>query len=48
MPTCDQQQYDYISETLIIVPIDAHYYKIIEVLKKFKNYDTCSYMFRFT
>jgi hypothetical protein len=33
---------------LFIVPTDAHYYKIVEMLKQFKNYDTCSDMFRFT
>jgi len=33
---------------LFIVLIDAHYYKNIEMLKQFKNYNTCSDMFRFT
>ena len=33
---------------LFIVPTDAHYYKIVEMLKQFKNYHTCSDMFRFT
>jgi hypothetical protein len=36
------------SEILFIFPNDAHYYKIVEMLKQFKNYDTCSDMFRFT
>jgi hypothetical protein len=31
-----------------IVPTDAHYYKIVEMLKQFKTYNTCSDMFRFT
>jgi hypothetical protein len=35
-------------KTLFIVPTDAHYYKIIEMLKQYKNYNTCSDMFRFT
>jgi hypothetical protein len=30
-----------------IAPTDAHYHKIIEMLKQFKNYNTCSDMFRF-
>ena len=29
-----------------IAPTNAHYYKIIEMLK-YKNYNTCSDMFRF-
>jgi hypothetical protein len=33
---------------LFIVPTDVHYYKIVEMLKQFKNCDTCSEMFRFT
>ena len=37
-----------VSETLFIVPTDAHYYKIIEMLKQYKNYNNCSDMFRFT
>ena len=37
-----------VSKTLFIVPTDAHYYKIIEMLKQFKDYNTCSDMFRFT
>jgi hypothetical protein len=37
-----------ISKTLFIVPTDTHYYKIIEMLKQYKNYNTCSDMFRFT
>ena len=36
------------SKTLFIFPSDAHNYKIIEMLKAFKNYNTCSDMFRFT
>ena len=35
------------SKTVFIVPTDAHYYKIIEMLKQFKIYNTCSDMFRF-
>jgi hypothetical protein len=35
-------------KTLFIVPTDAHYYKIIEILKQFEDYNTCSDMFRFT
>jgi hypothetical protein len=31
-----------------IVPTDAHYYKIIEMLKQFKDYNTGSEMFWFT
>jgi len=33
-----------------ICPTNAHtiYFKIIKPLKTFKNYDTCSNMFRFT
>jgi len=37
-----------VSKIIFIVPTDAHYYKITEVLKKYINYNTCSYMFRFT
>jgi hypothetical protein len=37
-----------VSKTLFIVPTDAHCYKIIEMLKQYKNYNTCSDMFRFT
>ena len=37
-----------VSKTLFIVPTDAHYYKIIEMLKQYENYYTCSDMFRFT
>jgi len=37
-----------VSKTLPIVPTDAHYYKIIEMLKLYKNYNTFSDMFRFT
>ena len=36
------------SKTLFIVQTDAHYYKIIEMLKQYKNYNTCSDMLRFT
>jgi len=36
------------SKTLFIVPTDAHYYKIIEMLKQYNNYNTCSDMFRLT
>jgi len=36
-----------VSKTLFIVPTDAHYCKIIEMLKQCKNYNTCSDMFRF-
>ena len=36
------------SKTLFTVPTEAHYYKIIEMLKQYKNYNTCSDMFRFT
>ena len=35
-------------KTLFIAPTDAHYYKIIEILKQHQNYNTCSDMFRFT
>jgi hypothetical protein len=31
-----------------IVPTDAHYYNIMEMLKLYKNYNTFSDMFRFT
>ena len=31
-----------------IIPTDAHYYKNHRMLKRFKNYNTCSDMFRFT
>jgi len=31
-----------------IIPTDAHYYKNHRMLKQFKNYNTCSDMFRFT
>ena len=31
-----------------IVPTDAHCYKIIGMLKQYKNYNTCSDTFRFT
>ena len=38
-----------VSKTLFIVLTDAHYYKIIEMLKQFlKNCNTCSDMFRYT
>jgi len=37
-----------VSKTLFMVPTDAHYHKIIEMLKQHKNYNTCSDMFRFT
>ena len=37
-----------VSKTLLIIPNDAHYYKITEMLKTIKNYNTCSDMFRFT
>jgi len=37
-----------VSKTLFIFPADAHYYKIIEMLKHYKNYNTCSDMFWFT
>jgi hypothetical protein len=36
------------SKSLFVVPTDAHYYKIIEMLKQFTNYNICSDMFRFT
>ena len=36
------------TQTLFIVPNDAHYYKIIEMLKQYKNYNTYYDMFRFT
>jgi len=32
----------------LIVPTDAHYYKNHRMLKQFKNYNSCSDMFRFT
>ena len=35
-------------KTLFTVPNNAHYYKIIEMLKQYKNYNTCPDMFRFT
>jgi hypothetical protein len=38
----------HVSKPLFIVPTDAHYYKIIEKLKRYKNCNTCSDMFRFT
>jgi hypothetical protein len=44
----DLKKFDFIFKILFIVPTDAHYYKIIEMLKQFKNYDTCSDMFWFT
>ena len=45
---CPVTKYIVISKTLFIVPTDAHYYKVIEMLKQFlKNYNTCSDMFRF-
>ena len=37
-----------VSKTLFFVPTGAHNYKIIEILKQFKDYNTCSDMFRFT
>ena len=37
-----------VSKTLFTVPTDAHYHKIIEMLKQHKNYNICSDMFRFT
>ena len=37
-----------VSKTLFKVPTDSHYYKIIEMLKQFKNYNICYDMFRFT
>ena len=37
-----------VSKTLFIVPTDARYYKIIEMLRQYKNYNTCSDMFWFT
>jgi len=36
-----------VSKTFII-PTDAHYYKNHRMLKLFKNYNTCSDMFRIT
>ena len=42
-----EQQW-YVSKTLFIIPTDARYYKIIEILKQYKNYNTWSDMFRFT
>ena len=42
------QRASIVSKTRFIVPTDAHYYKIIEMLKQYKNYNTCSDMFRFT
>jgi len=41
-------QFFFQSKTLFIVSTDAHYYKIIEMLKQYKNYNTCYDMFRFT
>ena len=35
------------TKTLLIVPTDAQYYKIIEMLKQYKNYNIFSDMFRF-
>jgi len=37
-----------VSKTLFMFPTDAYYYKIIETLKQYKNYNTCSDMFQFT
>jgi hypothetical protein len=37
-----------VSKILFIVPTDAHYYKIILILKQYKNYNTCSNMLQFT
>jgi len=37
-----------ISIKTFIIPTDAHYYKSHKILKQFKNYNTCSDMFRFT
>jgi hypothetical protein len=34
-------------KTQFTVPTDAHYYKYHRILKQFKNYNTCSDMFRF-
>jgi len=31
-----------------VIPTDAQYYKSHRMLKQFKNYNTCSDMFRFT
>ena len=32
----------------LIIPTDAHNYKNHKILKQYKNYNTCSDMFRFT
>jgi hypothetical protein len=37
-----------VSKTLFIIPTDAHYYKSVEMLKQFKNYNTCPDMFLLT
>jgi hypothetical protein len=35
------------TKTHFNIPTDAHYHKIIEMLKQYKNYNTCSDTFRF-
>jgi hypothetical protein len=39
--------HQYYQKTLFIIATDAHYYKIVGMLKQFKSYNTCSDMFRF-